>query len=386
MGTRPNAATRAGAIGAAMIGSTVLALAAGCGDEPSERQDGSRSTPDAVATSSAEPVADSDPGPLAMVPMTATHLVITDYSSIRDRLGVPDLTSDSLMTDRIEFWAQLPGATVLLSEGVLRPQNSVLDLRYGFTQDDVVREARWAGGGRVDGGFAIDLRGGVDPRQVQRAADDGVEGLESAVVRSDGALVDGVAEPEDAVWAGHPELVAVAETLRSDEALESALLRRDCVPVVDALGVDAQSGDLEAVLADHPIEDLEPVGASAVSVGPAPADESGTELVATVRLAYPVGTAPTAAVADLQARLAMTADWPTADLVGVSDAFDLGAASEPQVVTDTDIDTDGPVVVEVDLPILDVGSAATVLLSDLLPIGVCADLAGTESIAEPTGL
>lgn len=296
---------------------------------------------------------------LFMAPLTATHLSITDFDAVRARLGVPDLSSEDLMTHRLEFWREAEGSAVLLTGGLLREENSRLDLRYGFTQDDVDWEARWSG---EDPGYALQLRPGVSFDDVRRAVTDGVAGLDGAAVLEDhGTVVNGVAEP-DATWAEDPALVNL---LGSAPGTESVLLRRGCVPVLDALGTDAGVEDLEQVVGGHDLAALVDVEAVAVVF-------TGDE--ATIRLAYPVGTPPDVIDSDLRARAALAADWPTTGSIGFPDGY---AASSPSVLgADGAV---GQVAYEVVNPV----AAAGLALGDLVPLGVCAEV---PDLAEPTGL
>src|SRR5699024_3046619 len=111
---------------------------------------------------------------LLATPVGATHLTVTDYDAIRARLGVPELSSQDLMTDRLEFWRAAEASSVLLTDGLLREENSRYDLTYDFTQDDVDAEAHWSG---PDGpGFLLVLRPELGLGLVQSAIRDGAPG------------------------------------------------------------------------------------------------------------------------------------------------------------------------------------------------------------------
>src|SRR5690606_33362425 len=140
---------------------------------------------------------------LLVVPQSATHLTVTDYDAVRTRLGVPDLTSQDLMTDRLEFWRAAEASTVLLTDGLLRPENSRYDLTYDFTQDDVDAEVRWTGD--AGAGFLLALRPGLDLDLVVTAIADGAPGLDEAVLDPVTATVRSDGEPAD-VWARNPVL------------------------------------------------------------------------------------------------------------------------------------------------------------------------------------
>src|SRR5215207_7770630 len=83
----------------------------------------------------------SDYAVFSRVPAEAEYLTITDLDAIRTRLGVPDLTSQDPMTDRQAFWDRAEREVVLLTDGLLRADNSELWLDYDVTEDDVDWEA-----------------------------------------------------------------------------------------------------------------------------------------------------------------------------------------------------------------------------------------------------
>ncbi len=61
---------------------------------------------------------------LTLVPESATTLTLTDWDAIRAWFGVPDLTSDDLMSDRTAFWERVDAEAVVLTEGQLREDSS----------------------------------------------------------------------------------------------------------------------------------------------------------------------------------------------------------------------------------------------------------------------
>ena len=110
-------------------------------------------------------------------------MTITDLDAIRARLGVPDLTSEDLMTDRQAFWDRAERDAVLLTDGLLRADNSELWLDYDVTEDDVDWEARFSG---PDGaGYVLAFRPDQDMPEVQAAVDAGVGPLDGATVWPD---------------------------------------------------------------------------------------------------------------------------------------------------------------------------------------------------------
>lgn len=295
---------------------------------------------------------------LFLAPNSVTHVTITDFDAIRARLGVPEMTSESLMTDRIEFWNQVPDSTVLLTDGVLREDNSLFALEYGFTQDDVDWEARWVGD---TPGLALGMRHDLDLAGVNRALGDEVEALAGAeVAEAESVVVRGAAGADAVPLAADPVVVRLADT----EA-ESVYLRRGCIPFHDALGVDATVEHQDEVVAGHDVEGLLPVEGIAVAF---------TGRNATFRVAYPADVTAEQATADLVARADLAADWPLVESITFADGFGAGDAEEPRY-------EDG--VGELDLQVSMPGAAATLALTDLLPVGVCNEV---PPMAEPTGL
>ena len=107
-------------------------------------------------------------------------MTVTDFDESRTSLGVPDLTSDALMSDRTDYWERARRESVLLAEGMLLADSSLLMLDYGFTQDDVDWEAHFI---TPDGpGWILGFRPDLDLAPVERAVADGVAGLAGADV------------------------------------------------------------------------------------------------------------------------------------------------------------------------------------------------------------
>lgn len=293
---------------------------------------------------------------LLAAPVEATHLTVTDFEAIRERLGVPGLSSQDLMTDRLEFWRSAEASSVLLTDGLLREENSRYDLTYDFTQDDVDAEVRWTG---PDGaGFLLALRPDLDLDLVQAAIDDDAPGLgEATLDRATSTVLQGAGA--EGVWAtsSHSATARVG-----DVAAESLIVRNGCVPFTDALGVDATVEDRDEVLAAHDVEQFLNVEAVAIAF---------TGQRATIRLAYPVGTDRVAIEADLAARLALAEDWPTTETIGFSDGFDRGSVAE----VDLEIG-------ELEYAVTSPTAAANLAMADLVPLGVCSDV---DYLEEPTG-
>lgn len=344
------------------LSATVLLLLAGCAGGEPEAADSARPTADPEVTT-------ATPGPpaggelsayglaLLAAPVEATHVTITDYDAIRARLGVPDLSSQDLMTDRLEFWRAAEASSVLLTDGLLREENSRYDLTYDFTQDDVDAEVRWTGPGTS--GFLLALRPDLDLDLVQTAIDEDAPELGGALLDRATATVRS-GDPGGAVWAtsSHSATARVA-----DVAAESLIVRTGCVPFNDALGVDATVEDQEALLAAHDVEGLLDVEAVAIAF---------TGQSASVRLAYPVGLGGAEVQADLEARIALAQDWPTTESIGFSDGFGEGVVDG----------VDGEIG-ELSYAVTNPNAAAALALADLVPLGVCNQV---EWLEEPTGL
>ncbi len=283
---------------------------------------------------------------LALVPESATTLTVTDLDEVRTQLGVPDLTSQDLMSDRSEFWRRAETEAPLLTGGLLRDDNSELMLDYGFTQDDVDWEARFVG--PEGSGFVLRFRDDLDLSAVDRAAADGVGPLARAtVLRGAHLAVAGVATDGSVSWAKHPEVVDLL-----DHPAEATYVRRGCIPLNIALGPDAGSEDQQELLAEHDVARLEPWGAFAVAFG---------DHLATVRVEP--------GRADLFARLDLAADWPASDGLAFGDGFRAGVADP----------TTGRIGYDVPNP----PAAARLSLLEQLPFAVCNEIV---PIAEPTGL
>jgi len=316
-------------------------LVAGCGQDPVPFTSSSP-TPTVTATASYE--ADLEPAEavLALVPATATVVTVTDFDEVRRDLGVPDLTSDDLVTDTFAFWERAAGQAPLLAEGLLRPVNSELMLDHGFTQDDVDWEAHFTG---PDGnGYVLAMRPDLDLDRVRRAIEAGVGPLAGArVVADDHLVVSGTAEEDDPVWAGDPLWPSLV-----GEAAQATYLHRGCIPLEEALGAQAGAAEQEAVLEAVPVTSLDDLPGFAVTFG---------DHTATVRTEEDRD--------DLFARLDAGRHWPVADF---GQAFRSGVG-DPAT---------GRIGYTVPRPAL----AARLTLLEELPFGICNEV---TPIAEPTG-
>lgn len=287
---------------------------------------------------------------LALVPASAVTLTVTDLDEIRAELGVPDLTSADLMTDRSAFWRRAEAEAPLLAAGMLREDNSELMLDYGFTEDDVDWEAHFAG---PDGsGFVLGFRPDQDMGEVTRATRDGVGGLAGARVDAAEHLVlSGTTAHGADSWATDATLVDLV-TERSD----ATYVRRGCVPLAEALGPEATQEDQAGVLAAHDVTALDPLDAFAVEFG---------DHLATVRMSPDR--------ADLFERLHLADDWPQGRDGSGTPAFADGFASG---VGDP---ASGRIGFDVPHPPV----AVRLTLLETLPFGVCDEVV---PIPEPTGL
>lgn len=333
-----------------------------------------------AATATVTQTGRPDPGPvaaaLALAPEDTAYLTVTDWARVKERLGAAELTSESIQTDRSEFWRAVGASTVLVTDGALRAENSRLGLRYGVTQDDVVWEVRWAGHAREDrdggddlaaAGTALRLRDDLDLDGLERAVADGVAGVEGAqVLPGERLLLRGAGEP----GATLSRSAAVAAVL--SEGVETQVVVPGCLGWPTALGADADVEDQEAAVGSVEVADLLEPQAWGIAF-------TGRDAV--VRVVYPEGTQDPAAVADARARLELAEGWPTTEPVGWDDAFGLppGLVGDGFLVTEEG----GQVVVTADYRVVSPGAAATVALAGLVPWAVCSEV---DWLPEPTGL
>ena len=135
----------------------------------------------------------------------ATTLTVTDFDTIRVQLGVPDLTSADSDDRPLGVLGAAGQETALLTDGMLRADNSELMLDYGFTQDDVDWEAHFTG---PDGnGYVIRFRPDLPLAGVTGRSRPGVGPLAGArVIPEDHLVVSGTAGKGEQVWANEPAL------------------------------------------------------------------------------------------------------------------------------------------------------------------------------------
>lgn len=306
----------------------------------------SPTVPAALAMPTTGPVTDPRQA-LALVPASAEAVTITNWDALRAQLGANNLTSNSLMADRDAFWERADEEGVLLADGLLRDQNSLYMLDYGFTQDDVDFEVHWAG---PDGeGYLLGFRPDQAMSEVTAAVKDHAGALDGAEVLPEEHVVgDGFAAVGTPVWASLPELTDL-----TDPAAPTAYLSRTCTPLRQALGPDATYEDQDAVVERSDPTYLRPLGAWAITF---------TDSIATARL----GLGRT----DLYERADLMEWWPVTGSIGVADAFTGSTVADPQ---------SGRIGMQVANPV----AAATLTLTGQLPFAVCNEVLPFE---EPTGL
>ena len=144
---------------------------------------------------------------MALVPAAATTLAVTDYDQVRTEVGMPEVRTGSPQT--AQFWSAAARLAVL-TPGVLRPVDTLLQRDDGFGQADVSWEADFHGGGVS--GWALRLRNGVPMAAVRRAVRAGVGPLRGARVDVRDHLVSrGAAAPGEPNWAGRRGLPGLVD-------------------------------------------------------------------------------------------------------------------------------------------------------------------------------
>ena len=277
---------------------------------------------------------------LSLVPRSADTITVMDWDQVREQVGLPDLTSEDLMTDRLAFWERAEDEAVLMTDGLLRDQASTLDLDYGFSQDDVDWEARWTGD---DGpGYVLALRPDLDLAGVRRAIADDVAPLGDALlVAEEHLVVSGTSDVD--VWANEEHWASLV-----DEPATASYLQRGCLQLNEALGPDADAEDQAALLAEHPVTTLDELPGFVLAFG----DHTATVWFEPDR-------------DDLFERLRIGEDWPIA---GFPEEYVNGAAD--------------PSTGRLGYALRDPGAAAGLALLGELPFAICADVVPFE---EPTG-
>lgn len=323
---------------AVVVAATALALA-GCTSQPAAqpRATTSRTPERAPAFELHAPPAEAV---LSLVPQSATTITVTDWDQIRVQLGQPDLTGESPMGERNEFWRRAEQEAPLLADGMLRADSSTYLLDYGFTQDDVDWEAHWTG---PDGpGYALAFRPDMPMDQVLLAIRQGAGAIgHGRLMEREHLVVDGTSDVD--TWAneaGWADLV--------DQPAEATYLHRGCIPVEDALGAGADSEAMDEVEATGTVPYLDALPGFAVGFG----DHNATVRMAPER-------------ADLFDRLHLADKWPNDDF---GRAFHAGVAD--------------PSSGRLGYTVPDPPRAAGLALLDELPFGVCNSF---DPLPEPPG-
>ena len=185
-----------------MVLAAVTTMASGCGD-----RDDSAPVPQPTVTAARAPAYDGTLPPakavLALVPVSARTLAVTDYDQVKLELGMTQVTGGSGQVK--ELWTRAERLAVLTS-GRLRGVDEQLQSGYGFSQADVSWEADFHGDGGSDG-WVLRLRDGVDMGNVQRAVRDRVGPLRGAQVDARNHLVShNAAARGQENWAAQPGL------------------------------------------------------------------------------------------------------------------------------------------------------------------------------------
>lgn len=313
----------------------------GCQGGAAPLDDPGPSGPSTVAVT--EPAADAPPleVALALAPLTADRLTVTDWDAVRARLGAPDLTGEDPMTDRLAIRQRIAAETVALTDGRLADDASALELDHAIAPEDVDWEAHWTG---ATTGWVVDFRDDLPTSRIRAAVKDEQSPLHGGTL--DGhRVVQGSGEE---VWAGDPTYTNLV-----DGPVETAYLRRGCVPLAAALGVDATVEDQDAVLARHDVEGLDDLEGFAVTFD----NRQATAWLGPDR-------------EDLVARTDLVDGWPRTGTPAFADAFTGHPSEDP---------TTGRIGLRVQSPV----AAAQVVLTEELPYAVCDEVVPFE---EPTGL
>lgn len=212
-----------------MASLVAAASLAGCSDD-----EGAPGPPAAPLVETPAPTYDASLEPaaavLALVPVDATRLAVTDYDQIRLQLGSPDLGA-LRGSAREQYWDRVDDESAALLPGVLRAADAALRADYGFSQDDVVWEAHF-GAEEGETGWVLKFRDDLDMAAVQRAVDDEVGPLAGVQVAVDEHVIGiGAATDLEQSWAADAELAPLVGLPATATYLERA-----CIPFDDAYG------------------------------------------------------------------------------------------------------------------------------------------------------
>ena len=322
------------------------ALATGCSEIPPPQVSPPEPRPTVKGTPTYDPDLEPAAAVLPFVPADAEFLTVTDFDQVRAELGVPDMTSDDPLTDRIAFWRRAEVETPMLTDGMLRDDNSELMLDFGFTQDDVDWEAHFVT--PDDKGFVLAFRDDLDMFGVTRAVARKVGPLAGAtVLPMQHLVVSGVTDDGNLSWAKDLDLVELV-----GDPAEATYVRRSCVPFNEALGPEVDAELQARALAVQDPTRLDPLDYFAVVFG---------DHLATVRI--------DAGRTDVFDRMRLGESWPAVDGVSFGEAF-TSAVADPGT---------GRIGYTLDKPTL----AARLTLLGELPFAVCNDVSPLD---EPAGL
>lgn len=198
---------------------------------------------------------------MALVPEAASALIVTDFAELRLQLEQSELTSESKASERRKFWRVANREAVLFSGGLLRPLDKRLRRKYGFTQDDVDWEARFAL--PTGEGWVLKLREDLDLQGVEEAVAAGEGPLAGADVDAVNSLVSvGTTSTPSGSWAADPDRFGLVGQRASATYVDTT-----CVPYDVAF-----TGEDESDLAPAPASDvagLDELGPFSVSYGSA---------------------------------------------------------------------------------------------------------------------
>ena len=354
----------------------VLAALAGCGGDPERPRVFSpvptgctvrrgRPDPRAEATPSTRGPAQSVPDgvlgeALRHVPDEAAVATVTDFDRVRARLGVPDLTSADLMTDRFRFWEQTPARPSCSTRagcGTRTPCSSstTASARTTWTGSSVSRGTTPPASCSASGPTWTWAR----CARRSRTGPDRSPGRPSWPRSTCSSLATPHRRPRRA-WADESWAAAAGAQPADSYYLRSG--RGACIPLEDTLGGEATVEDQERVLDRADVRSLDRIDAVALAfTGPA---------TALALLSY----AAPPAQDEVNRRAALGDAWPGSDdSAAYADGFTSATA----------LPVTGDPVGVIRLGVRNPRAAAAVTFGDLLPFAVCDDV---RLLPEPTGL
>lgn len=176
----------------------------GCSDDPPRPTEDA--APSVAPPPSFDPALEPAAAVLALVPGDVTTLTVTDFDQVRLHLGLPDLGRDSEPAERAAFWQRADRERPLLSPGMLRPHEQMLEQQYGFSQVDVAWEATLLDHSDRKVGWVLVFRPGTDMAAVARAVRDEAAPMAGGEVDAAHRLVSsGTTDDGTASWAADSE-------------------------------------------------------------------------------------------------------------------------------------------------------------------------------------